>query len=226
MTAWAGAPAATTRAVASRAVIRVARKVDERIGARARSGDADHPGRRGRACRRLRRIDIVGHRKIRGLRLIDDLHPDAGAGGVVGEANLEAGLPGHGCNLQRAVAEHQAGSGARAEVVAGEQSASSKGIVLARNPIRNMCRTRSADPNRWADHGPYGWRSVNEDRYYTVDVRCRARKTSGCALEILRQRPVGQGFGQMQPADPLCTVEIGQRPRHPQHAMITARRQF
>jgi len=45
------------------------------------------------------------------------------------------------------------------------------------------------------------------------------------AAQILRQRPIRQCFRQMQPADFVGSVEIGQRARDAQHAVIAARRQ-
>jgi hypothetical protein len=43
------------------------------------------------------------------------------------------------------------------------------------------------------------------------------------APDVISQRAIRQSFGQMQPADFFGAVEIGQRPRHAQHAMIAAR---
>ena len=45
------------------------------------------------------------------------------------------------------------------------------------------------------------------------------------AAQILRQRAIRQRLGQMQPADLLRAVEIGQRAGDPQQAMIPSRRQ-
>jgi hypothetical protein len=46
------------------------------------------------------------------------------------------------------------------------------------------------------------------------------------APQIFRQRAIGQCLCQMQPADLFRAVEIGQRARDAQHAVIAARRQL
>ena len=72
----------------------------------------------------------------------------------------------------------------------------------------------------------YGEQSVNKTRYYRVDVHISGEEeTSSSSANVLRQRAVRQRFGQMQPPDFLGAVEIRQRPRHAQYAVITARGQ-
>jgi hypothetical protein len=56
------------------------------------------------------------------------------------------------------------------------------------------------------------------------DVSVRLANVSGRAAGVFGQYPVGQRLGEMQPADPVAAVEIGQRAGDPQHAMIAARR--
>ena len=48
---------------------------------------------------------------------------------------------------------------------------------------------------------------------------------SGRAPHFVGQRAVGERLGEMHPADLVGAIEIGERARDPQHAMIAARRQ-
>src|SRR5260370_11623472 len=58
-----------------------------------------------------------------------------------------------------------------------------------------------------------------------ADAAAKAVDASGRAPEIVGERAVGQGFGQMEPADLVGAIEVGQRPGDAQHAMIAACRQ-
>src|ERR1700716_1408583 len=58
----------------------------------------------------------------------------------------------------------------------------------------------------------------------TNKSRCVEFQCSRRAPEIFGQRAVGQGFGQMRPADLVRAVEVGERAGDAQHAMIAARR--
>jgi len=55
--------------------------------------------------------------------------------------------------------------------------------------------------------------------------RCLGAVKLRRAPEVFGERPVGQGFGQMQPADLVGAIEVGKRAGNAQHAMITACRQ-
>lgn len=48
---------------------------------------------------------------------------------------------------------------------------------------------------------------------------------SRSAFDIVGERAIGQGFGEVQPADPVSAVEIRERAGDPQHPVIAARRQ-
>src|SRR5260370_36460751 len=91
---------------------------------------------------------------------------------------------------------------------------------------RNMTCSLADKPV--ADATAYGLRSVNKAGYRLVDaVRRRTNPStgSGGSPDIVGERAVGQGFGEMQPADFLRAVEIGERAGDAQHAVIAARRQ-
>ena len=47
-----------------------------------------------------------------------------------------------------------------------------------------------------------------------------------CAAQIFRERAIGQRLRQMQPADFLRAVEIGERAGDAEHAVIAARGQL
>src|ERR1700761_6047597 len=57
-------------------------------------------------------------------------------------------------------------------------------------------------------------------------LRARETAVNGSKLSrpphFVRQRAIGQRFGEMDPADLVEAVEIGERARHPQHTMIAA----
>ena len=46
---------------------------------------------------------------------------------------------------------------------------------------------------------------------------------SCAASDLVGERAVGQRFGEVHAADFVCAIEIGERARHAQHAMIAAR---
>jgi len=155
-------------------------------------------------------------------RGVDDLHPDGGEAGIVGEADPQLRLPGRGGDLHRVIAEHDAGRRRRHQLAAreraGNQQRNSRGENLETQHDALLC---GAGP----DTRGYGWQSVNKTRYYQVDAQIIASGArSGGALEVLGQRPIGQRLGQMQPADGVGSVEIGQRAGDAQHPVIAARR--
>ena len=49
--------------------------------------------------------------------------------------------------------------------------------------------------------------------------------TSRCAAHLVDERAIRQRLGEMHARDFVRAVEIGERARHAQHAMIAARRQ-
>ena len=66
---------------------------------------------------------------------------------------------------------------------------------------------------------------LKQDWTTQITLKVLAFLPSRRTPEVFGERPVGQGFGQMQPADLVRAVEVGQRAGDAQHAMIAARRQ-
>ena len=56
-----------------------------------------------------------------------------------------------------------------------------------------------------------------------VSLTCAAGFGSRRAADVLGKGTVGQGLGEVQPADLVRTIEIRQRACDPQHAVIAAR---
>ena len=67
----------------------------------------------------LRGIDVVDNGKVRRLGAVGDLYPHRRPAGIAGEADVTLGLPGQDCNLDRGVADLDAGVRTPGELAAG-----------------------------------------------------------------------------------------------------------
>ena len=90
-------------------------------------------------------VDVVDHGEIGGLGVVGDLDPHGGERRIVGEADVKLGLPGHRGDLDRGLADRDAGPRPGQQLAAREHG----GNEQAEQPRpesskRNMIRTRSA----------------------------------------------------------------------------------
>ena len=100
------------------------------------------------------------------------------------------------------------------------------------------CRSRPECPRQQAFHGAILGQQAfaipcNERRHSgsadgKVDVATMRSVKFGCVplrrpAHIVGERPIGQRLGEMDAADLVGRVEIGERARDPQHAMVAAR---
>src|SRR5215472_19019778 len=100
------------------------------------------------------------------------------------------------------------------------------GTAASRNFRRNMHKLARTRSGKRPDHG---WRSVKKTRYRRVDmtpgqlIGSEAKASRSCCVaDVVSERAIGQGLGEMQPANLVCAIEIGERACHAQNAVIAA----
>jgi hypothetical protein len=171
------------------------RQIDDGRRARGAGRDGDRQrGRAGRASSWLRSagfgtVDIVDDGEIGRLRALRHLHAHRRGCRIVGETDVKVGMPGNGSDLDRGVADGDAGMRARRPSAAREHRNHGQGNNRSQN-LQTQHDTPLARP-RPATRRAYGWQSVNKTRYRRVDVPFRGtadRARRGCKM-VIHRRP-------------------------------------
>jgi hypothetical protein len=150
----------------------ILRKIDHGRSARGAGRDSDRQHCRGSlASAGLRTVGIVDNGKIRSLGALRDLHPHGRGRRIVGETDVKVGMPGDGSDLDRGIADGDAGVRARQPSAACEHSGKDQWNNRGQN-LETQHDTPFA-PSKPATRRAYGWRSVNKTRYRWVDVPIR-----------------------------------------------------
>src|SRR3954470_11798402 len=106
-----------------------------------------------------------------------------------------------------------------------------RNFVRAARMCANVSACIESRPIDWADYrraslakclGVNGTTAIARNVVKAMLTRSRSR----CAANFVRQRAVGQSFRKMYPADAVGAVEVRQRARDAQHAVIAARREL
>src|SRR3954447_10002482 len=122
----------------------------------------------GLAGLRFRTDTIVDDREVGRVRVFGDLNPYRGARGIIGEGDMHAGGPEQRRQLDRGVAEGDAGMRDRSDLAAGKHRGPQQGNNRGQD-LETQHDTLLARPGTGTD-GPYGLQSVKETRYRRVDA--------------------------------------------------------
>ena len=114
------------------------------------------------------RIEVVDHGEVRRFRIVGNLDPHRGAGGIVGEADVAVRLPGEGGDLDGGARDLDAGPRP------GQLAACEQGDNRQRNNRGQDLQTQhdTLPAHHKPGQGTYGWQRVKETSYRRIDAGC------------------------------------------------------
>jgi len=186
----------------------IVRQVDDGRGYGSVGCYRDEPRRSGDfATGVVRRLGVVCDSKIRRFRTVDDLNPNRRRRRIVGEADDRLSLPRRSGDLERRLIHGDARLRTGRRIQTGNDASENQGDRRGEN--LETQHDRYSD-NSSAQQAAYGWQSLKKSRYLRVDdlVMAESDPRSGGPFDIVCEGAIGQGFGEMQPADLVGAVEV------------------